>query len=377
MSSKLLARPHAQSLHAGLLYRTLSQRAPSAQVIHILEVNPTHIRIEVNHAFESGMEREPVNAIAQRVGAVAAINGSNYRRGGTFNGNSVNILKINSTLITDPAIYRAALYWSPGIPARIEQLHTSAQLKIGAYNVPIDRINQPRAAHEAVLYTDAFHPTTLTDTLGAEITIADGHVVSVTPDKGNSPIVPTGLVLSIGPLHALDVNTLSVGMRAQLHYHSAPLTSGNHAKHSLPTFIVGGSGLLIKDGQIITDFNDDLLLGNPITHTPDEVVADFHDNTQRKNLINQRHPRTAVGLRADGTWVVVVVDGRAPKISEGMTFAELAQLMADLGCVDAINMGGGGCSTMYLDGQIVNTPCGNGTEPSGTPRPVAEAITFF
>jgi hypothetical protein len=62
------------------------------------------------------------------------------------------------------------------------------------------------------------------------------------------------------------------------------------------------------------------------------------------------HPRTAVGTDREGRWLVlVVVDGRQPETSEGMSERELAELMAELGCFDAINLDGGGSSIMLLE----------------------------
>jgi hypothetical protein len=65
-----------------------------------------------------------------------------------------------------------------------------------------------------------------------------------------------------------------------------------------------------------------------------------------------RAPRSAIGVKADGTVVVAVVDGRADiGHSVGATLAELAEIMRSLGCRDAMNMDGGGSSVMF-----VNTP---------------------
>ncbi len=63
-----------------------------------------------------------------------------------------------------------------------------------------------------------------------------------------------------------------------------------------------------------------------------------------------RAPRTAIGIREDGSVVLVVVDGRAKlPHSVGATLAELAQLMKNLGCRDAMNMDGGGSSVMFVN----------------------------
>ncbi len=60
--------------------------------------------------------------------------------------------------------------------------------------------------------------------------------------------------------------------------------------------------------------------------------------------------------------VFVVVDGRSPGYSAGVTMTELAQIMVDLGATTAYNLDGGGSSTMVFDGGLVNNPLGNGEE---------------
>lgn len=82
------------------------------------------------------------------------------------------------------------------------------------------------------------------------------------------------------------------------------------------------------------------------------------------------HPRTALGLDSTGRLLTfVVVDGRKPGISEGMSLLELAQLMKEIGCHDALNLDGGGSSIMIRDGKILNSPC----DVTG-PRPVPVMI---
>ncbi|HEX8099580.1 MAG TPA: phosphodiester glycosidase family protein [Actinomycetota bacterium] len=76
-----------------------------------------------------------------------------------------------------------------------------------------------------------------------------------------------------------------------------------------------------------------------------------------------RHPRTGVGIRSDGRVLLVVVDGRQKGWSIGYTLVEFAQLFKWLGAVDAINLDGGGSSTMVVEGAIKNRPS-DGTERS-------------
>ena len=68
----------------------------------------------------------------------------------------------------------------------------------------------------------------------------------------------------------------------------------------------------------------------------------------QNDILNSRAPRTALGIRADGSLLLVTVNGRNPGISVGMTLEELAELMIELGAVDAMNLDGGGSTTMVI-----------------------------
>ena len=97
-----------------------------------------------------------------------------------------------------------------------------------------------------------------------------------------------------------------------------------------------------------------------------------------KSFVSRRHNRTAIGLKPDGTVILLVADGRIKGEAEGLTLMELTLVMRWLGCCDAVNLDGGGSSTMYVRGHgqegIVNHPSDNGRfDPYGQ-RPVANAI---
>ena len=72
------------------------------------------------------------------------------------------------------------------------------------------------------------------------------------------------------------------------------------------------------------------------------------------------NPRTAIGIIDDLHYVLVVSDGRTDE-SEGLSLYELAQFMQSVGCKSAYNLDGGGSSTMYFQGEIINTPVSHGS----------------
>ena len=71
------------------------------------------------------------------------------------------------------------------------------------------------------------------------------------------------------------------------------------------------------------------------------------------------NPRTAIGYVSKDHFVLVVSDGRTDE-SEGLSLKELAEVMADAGCVCAYNLDGGGSTTMYYKGEVYNNPTTNG-----------------
>ena len=73
--------------------------------------------------------------------------------------------------------------------------------------------------------------------------------------------------------------------------------------------------------------------------------------------IPQVHPRTAAGYTPEGELILLVVDGRQPA-SRGVDLRELAVIMRDLGCLEAVNLDGGGSSALVVNGTLVNRPAG-------------------
>ncbi|MFQ6678226.1 MAG: phosphodiester glycosidase family protein [Fidelibacterota bacterium] len=87
--------------------------------------------------------------------------------------------------------------------------------------------------------------------------------------------------------------------------------------------------------------------------------------------IPETHPRSAAGYTKNGKQIFLVVDGRQPG-SRGVDLIELAIIMDDLGCEEAINLDGGGSSALVVNGRLLNKPAGFATQ-----REVMSAIGVF
>lgn len=98
------------------------------------------------------------------------------------------------------------------------------------------------------------------------------------------------------------------------------------------------------------------------------LLCDGKDLTHEEG---DRHPRTAVGLTKDKRLLLLVVDGRHPNYSVGMTCHELAQVLLDHGATDAVNLDGGGSATLVFadpEPRVVNIPIPM-EMPEGAPKP--------
>jgi exopolysaccharide biosynthesis protein len=112
-------------------------------------------------------------------------------------------------------------------------------------------------------------------------------------------------------------------------------------------------GKAIRHG--VADWGSLLVTGGKAVIKPDKVL----------------HPRPLAGCDAGGRWLVmVVVDGRRPGISEGMSLSEAATLMLAQGCTEAINLDGGG-SSILLQRETAKPVLSVINQPSdGRPRPI-------
>ncbi|MHA7269403.1 phosphodiester glycosidase family protein [Arthrobacter sp. HLT1-20] len=117
---------------------------------------------------------------------------------------------------------------------------------------------------------------------------------------------------------------------------------------------------LIANGVWNTlSFGPPLLENGAIKAGIDSVEVDTNFGN---HSIQGLQPRTAVGVIGPNQLVFVVVDGRSTGYSTGVTMTSLAQIILDLGATTAYNIDGGGSSTMYFNGALVNNPLGKNQE---------------
>ncbi len=100
------------------------------------------------------------------------------------------------------------------------------------------------------------------------------------------------------------------------------------------------------------------------------LLVDEDDEVRRSTSSN---PRTAIGMVEPGHYIFVVSDGRTDE-SEGLDLYQLALICQEYGCTVAYNLDGGGSSTMYFNGEVVNNPVAGHKASSGKERSVSDIV---
>jgi hypothetical protein len=131
----------------------------------------------------------------------------------------------------------------------------------------------------------------------------------------------------------------------------------------------GGAPLATPPGTTVTNGGPQLVRGGheEITQRRDGFVHPGDPSFQYGWFL-KRNPRTFAGIDAEGRTVLITVDGRSTE-DLGLSIPEAADVARSLGLVDAINLDGGGSTTMVVDGQVISHP----SDATGE-RPVGDAL---
>lgn len=113
----------------------------------------------------------------------------------------------------------------------------------------------------------------------------------------------------------------------------------------------GGGPVLVQDGQVKISNNEEKKFAG-------KAIAD-------------KHPRTAIGYTRGGTMVILAIQGRMKGLAEGATLPQMAKILVDIGCIEAMNLDGGGSSCMLINGKETIKP----SDPNGQ-RPVPAVLVI-
>jgi hypothetical protein len=335
--------------------------AERPQSIHVVEVDGAQpfIRLGVSLGGGDSLALEPLSRQAERLTGpdrypIAGVNGDFfYYPNGQNPGIPTNAAVLDGELIRTPFNRSSLVIDREGVPSiRILRALSSVRLPSGIER-PLDAVNQPRGANQLVLFTPRYGSTTRTSPAGTEVYLEPeqfplrhgvahrAKVLAVQTGAGSAPLNPGRWVLAGSGAAAVFLRTLAPGEFLELRVDFDPALGPEDQ-------VLGGGPRLVRDGRVSVE-NEGGTLG--------EAFA------------KAAHPRTAIGFAGRKVYLVVV-DGRQAG-SAGISLPDLAALMAELGCTDALNMDGGGSSTLWVRGAVANSPSG------GRERPVANGLLVF
>ena len=281
----------------------------------------------IEPAIASGTlaSKSKISNIANRENAIVAINGGYFK---PQTGVPLGTLMINKKVYTGPIYDRVAMgIFDNGFDMARVQLR--AQVETNKGGLKIDNINQPRmlSTHTIVYTSDWGEYSPPCPKYGVQIVVENGNATRMS--YGSNRIPKDGFVI-VGA--EKNLNSIKDAKRFKLNVKINPEWKDvNH--------IISGGPYLIKNGDIYVDMT-----------------------AQKLGSIGGRNPRTAIGYTRDNHLIMLTADGREGS-SIGLTLVELANLMKELGCINAMNLDGGGSTVMFVKGQVVNKPAVQGGIP--------------
>ncbi|MEU5884728.1 phosphodiester glycosidase family protein [Spirillospora sp. NPDC047279] len=336
--------------------------------LHVLTVDPRRFQGRIVSSTGGPLtEMDKVSDLVRASGAVAGINGSYFTAGGR--GGSAGVHVLDGRLISEANNGRtAAILPERGRGAEFVRLSTTLGVRAGRAVRELDGINRlpgsvnncggvggdlpTRRPQHDVTCTDpdelvSFTPVYGTASpagAGAEALLdGAGRVTELRETRGTA--IPAGgrTVQGIGSGAEWLKTNARPGTR--LTFSEEVLAGGRRVPLNARTAIVGAGPQLVRDGRPWVNAYADGLV---------------HEGTDRSfyyNWVLRRNPRTMIGVDRQGRLLMVVADGRAAGYSEGLSVKESADVMAALGAVRAMNLDGGGSSTLArAGGTLVNRP---------------------
>ena len=357
-------------------------QAPDRESVHVGIVDPVRFRggIVADHGGAVA-GRVTTSAQARAAGSVLAVNGGFFITSDAdgVQGTQSGLAAYRGTLDAQSAGDRAALILQDGgRRSRVANLVSRARVRDGASSFAINGINRvpgkirdcgrpgvsptesPRqdftctGTDDLVLFTPHYGANLPTGAGAQAVLDHNGRVVGAgtgggTVPAGGSVLQGIGTAATWLKAHAVVGRRLTVDERVRdSSGRAVPLTGG--------TGIVSAGPVLVRDGRLSID-------------AATEGFVDPADLSFGYAWAEQRQPRTLAGTDARGRLILVAIDGRRPGVSEGATLQEAAELMRGLGAVNALNLDGGGSTTMTVNGAVVNQP----SDATGE-RPVGDTV---
>jgi len=269
----------------------------------------------------------PLIQTAQRYAVAAAINGGFFNRHEQL---PLGAIRRDGHWLSSPILNRGAIAWNELGQIKIARLSLQETLTTSlGERLPILTLNSGYVQAGIARYTSDWGPTYIPLNDNEIIAVVQNHQVTAQLPGGNAgktafPIPLNGYLLAIRD-NTAAANSLPIGTVVYLESATVPSDFARYPQ------IIGAGPLLVQNHQIVLDAK----------------AEQFSDA-----FIKETAPRSAIGITAAGTLLTTTVHNRSG--GAGPTLAELARIMQQMGCVDALNLDGGSSTSLYLGGQLLD-----------------------
>lgn len=202
----------------------------------------------------------------------------------------------------------------------------------GSDTLSLDNINFPASGRQTVVYTPVYGQNNRAQAKNITATVENGVVTRIADYTGEAVIPKNGVLLSFFDTRKFAGIELPLRVGDYVKLVHKPDMTGDVEAYECGSWLVKGGVAVVKD--------KDAWVG----------------------VLTNRDPRTAIGIKKDGTVLLLTVDGRQPGYSAGFTGKELAEYLINCGVRDAAMLDGGASTEMLLEGRLVSRPSFKGQE---------------
>jgi hypothetical protein len=303
--------------------------------------------------------RKTVSEAVAQAGALGGINADFF----PFSGDPLGLMIRNGELLSAPYPGRSVFAWGTGGATFGKAEWTATFEPAGGSTVAIDGLNEQCGVNRMVVNAPIAGVATANSKTTAVFAIVKVTSGAWTPrgkiegefqvlyEVPSLPVQAENMILVATGTKAAALKALVPGQKVTVNLNVTGLDWTKYEN------AVGGGPDLVREFADISG------------KYPKVMVDGEAQGFAKAAFVEKRHPRSAVGRTKEGDLWFVVVDGRQ-KMSVGASLVELATIMRRLGCVEAINLDGGGSSCLNLFGLALNRPS------DGKERAVADMILF-
>ena len=301
----------------------------------IIRFNPQKTAWKLRPALAASTmnQRSRVSRIVSREGAYGGVNGGYF----SLLGPPLGMLVIEGEWVKGPLWNRAVLGISKDGQYAIAQTDWAGRVEFEGFGfLPLETLNEGHGTSDSVAAYTRRWGDTVSGALGrTRLVVNKAGLVTMVLINGEDAAVPeSGFIVSGSGTRAETLKKIPQGTRITLHPDTNPNWPGL-------LNAVGGGPILVAEGKLCVNGKAERF---------------------RADITQSCRPRTAVGLAANGDVILLAIQ------NPGVTLTELANILLKLGARDAMNLDGGGSTTMVVNGKVLNAPS------DGSERAVSNAL---